>query len=745
MSAPSEHTVHGLLQQGIEQHRQKFLTEKSLLSFQEYLDIVAETPQVQLRDAARYIRDCFDHYGTQTLHRPYGQLLRYRLFDAPFDAGQSAVYGQEAVQQHIYGQLTDFVRQGRVSKLILLHGPNGSAKSSLIRCIFSALEHYSHTPTGALYTFNWVFPTKQLGRSNIGFSGAHTAQELDSYAHLPESGVDARLRTETRDHPLLLLPRDLRLSLLRTWLGPDHPLPSNLSEGELSPKARQIFDALLRAYQGDLSEVLKHVQVERFYISRRYRSAAATVDPQMHVDAAVKQITGDRSLSALPPSLQNLNLFEAMGDLVQANRGLLEFNDLLKRPIEAFKYILSTCEHGTVRLNEMTLHLDTVFIGSCNEVLLEAFTKHPDFESFKARIELIKVPYLVDYLAEERVYTPFLQSAAITKAIAPHTATLAALWATLTRLSPPMMDGLSRELQKQLNELSPIEKAQLYAQGEIPPDFSQEQSAELKMRLVDLYHEQRSGTHYEGRYGASPREIKATLLAAARMPRYNTLSAFALLEQLQQLCEQEHIYKFLQREPKGLYYHPIKALSAVRDWYLERVEEELNAAMGLVATDAAHDLLSRYVDQVMYFVRKEKWYNPITGNHEDPDERLMREVEKYFNVKEREVENFRASTLHRIAAWKMDHPEAQLDLASLFKSQIAHLNECFYDERRVQGTKLMTAMRDHLLTHHTALDTELRERAQQSIQQLKEKYGYTDETLLEVLSAVLKMRNTHPS
>ena len=110
-------------------------------------------------------------------------------------------------------------------------------------------------------------------------------------------------------------------------------MSSYLREGELSPKNRQIFDNLLRAYKGDLLVLFKHIQVERVSMSRRYRRTLVTVDPQMRVDAAVRQVTADRSLGALPPSLQTLTLFEPMGDLVDANRGMLEFNDLLKRPV----------------------------------------------------------------------------------------------------------------------------------------------------------------------------------------------------------------------------------------------------------------------------------------------------------------------------------------------------------------------------------------------------------------------------
>src|SRR5204862_3059454 len=74
--------------------------------------------------------------------------------------------------------------------------------------------------------------------------------------------------------------------------------------GELGHKNRQIFEALLAKYRGDYVKVLRHVQVERFYVQRRYREAVVTVEPQLAVDARGRQITMDRSVTALPAVLQ---------------------------------------------------------------------------------------------------------------------------------------------------------------------------------------------------------------------------------------------------------------------------------------------------------------------------------------------------------------------------------------------------------------------------------------------------------
>ncbi len=724
-----------------ERTRERFVREKTLLSFAEYLDVVAQRPAEQSRDAAMYLRDVFLHFGTETVQRPYGRFTRYRLFDCPFDDGRDRLIGHEAVQEAVFGLLTDFVKDGRVSKLILLHGPNGSAKSSFISCIMRAMEAYSAQPEGAQYTFNWVFPAGKLQSGNIGFGGQRALRSLDSYAHLPESDVDARIRTETRDHPLLLLPRADRIAFLRAHLGPDAALPRILSQGELSPKSRVVFDALLKAYQGDLAEVLKHVQVERFYISRRYRQAAVTVDPQLRVDAGVRQVTADRSLASLPPSLQNLTLYEPMGDLVDANRGLLEYNDLLKRPIEAFKYLLSTCENGTVRLDTMTLYLDSVFIGSCNAGHLTAFKEAPDFASFKARIELVQVPYLVDAAQEQRIYADLIAGPAIDKPVAPHTAQVAGLWAVITRLERPNPEVFDPALAETLGRLSPLEKARLFAEGVVPDGLPRDVANTLVSTAAALYQERRDHEHYEGRFGASPREIRAAVLAAARTPDARCLTPMAVIDALRDLCRQTSVYQFLRLKPDADYHQPLAALDVVQTWYMDLVEEELHQAMGLVDRVATADLFSRYVDHVMHYVRKEKQRNPVTGRSEDPDERLMRDVEGRLNVRDAERDDYRAGVMHRIAAWRMDNPDAELSLPTIFQDRISRLNDAFYDEKRKQSERIERDLLTLLVHGEERLEPDAKGRAEATLANLERDFGYSRLCAVEVVGHLLKARS----
>ena len=378
------------------------------------------------------------------------------------------------MQGAVYRLVSNFAREGRTNRLILLHGPNGSAKSTLVACLQRALEHYSTLDEGALYRFNWIFPSQRVAKGGIGFGGGGPAEaggvarQLRLPRGRPDRGQDRRRAARPPD-PAAAAEQAPRACSTSAWRGEDSRgfRPAHqLINGDLSHRNRQIFEALLSSYHGDIAKVLRHVQVERFFVSRRYRQAVATVEPQLAVDARSRQLTMDRSLSSLPPALQSLTLYEVQGELVDGNRGVLDFADLLKRPLESFKYLLGTVEQGRTSIDVAVLEVDTVFIASSNEGYLAAFKELPEFQSFKGRMELVRAPYLLDYRQEQKIYEAHIQVLHRRRRRA-NTWRPRGLGGGAVGGADPHEEADAREVPQGLAELvsrlAPLEKALLYA------------------------------------------------------------------------------------------------------------------------------------------------------------------------------------------------------------------------------------------------------------------------------------------
>lgn len=728
--------------------KKTFTDDRTILSFAEWFQILMDNPARNLRSAPQYLKDVFDYYGTEERNLPQGKVRRYKLFDAPWAHGDGRVAGHELVQQEIYRLLANFVRDGRVSKLILLHGPNGSAKSSLTRCMQAAMEHYSFTPEGALYSYAWMFPSEKIVKGKLGFNESRDPERIDptsSYAHLSAEQIDARLPCELHDHPIFLIPQKERIKLIEQ-LRKDGKLPQDfvvsryILEGDLSPRDRAIYDALLMAHDGEHAEVLRMIQVERFVVSLAYGRAVATVEPQMHVDAEARQLTGDRSIANLPRALQTVPLYELGGALVSANRGLLEYSDLLKRPLEAFKYLLTTSEEATASLPQFKIHLDEVLIASSNEKQLEAFKEYPDWNSFKGRIELVTVPYLRRFADEIEIYAPKIRQNAIDKPLAPHVVEVAALWAVLTRLKWPDPDHYDAPLREVIRRLKPLEKLKLYDSGEVPRWCSAVQARELTQAIGKIFDEYRTVLYYEGQRGASAREIRTMILNASHHPNYRCLTPLPVFDEIQELVRDSSLYEFLKQEPRNGYHENAQFIETVREWWLDILDDEIRTSMGMVEEAKYEELFAKYVLHVSHLMKRQKLLDRITGNYADPDQDFMREVEGSILAENEDRDDFRKSIIGRIGAWGLDHAGQTPDYRRLFPRYVEKMEEEYYQQRRKIIAKNIVSILQYLNDGQSQMAEEEIAVAKRTVETMKTRYGYPEECTAEAGAYLLKTR-----
>jgi predicted Ser/Thr protein kinase len=726
---------------------ERFRSGRRVLAFAEFLELFDADPVRYTRDASRYVRDVFDHFGKVAVRHPWGDFTRYSLFELPWDkaAGRlarGALIGQESVQEEVYRALSNFVREGRPNRLILLHGPNGSAKSTIAACIMAALEHYSTLDEGALYRFHWVFPSQKTLRGSLGFGPERGSGGAQSYAHLTDEQIDAKLVVEVRDHPLFLIPleerREVVLAAYRR-VAASEPPNDWILRGQLSHKSQQIFEALLASYGGSYTEVLKHVQVERYFVSRRYRVGAVTIGPQLSVDAAERQITMDRSLQSLPASLQAVSLYETKGELVDAAGGVLEFSDLLKRPLDAFKYLQLSVETGEVALGAQNMQLNCVMTGSANELHLDAFREHSEFASFRGRLELVRTPYLRSYEQERLIYDTHV-APHVRRHVAPHATEVAGLFAVLTRMRKPNPDRYPRAIGAIVSSLSAIEKADLYALGKAPERLDGDSQKLLRSSIRDVWSESDAYPIYEGRIGASPREMRAALLDAAQSTTFACLNPLAVIEEIEALCQRKSEFDWLQQDVMAGGYHDVKSF---RETILSRVlaawEYELYVASGLVHEERYSELFDRYVQHVSAWVKKERLYNRVTQKYEEPDEKVMGEVERLVDVKEG-ADEWRRQLISSIAAWALDHPGQKVEAIIVFPAHLRRMREAIFAEQRPAVARLARDLSVLVRSEGTGLDAERRRNAEAAIDRLIQRFGYCRNCAADAASMLVRKR-----
>ena len=325
---PSEHTPtmdHGNNATGSEiirlvadrQDREQFRRKNWVGTFEEYLGIVRENPSVT-RSAYQRLYDMILSYGVDKV--PVGRETQtvYRFFDDPDGDGKDAVFGLRGPLNQLVNALKSAAKgYGIERRVLLLHGPVGSSKSTIARLLKKGLERYSATDEGALYTLGWVDEEEPENPDLI-----HWCPMNEEPLHLIPTrfrpDVEARLN-EGRGED------DFKVRI----------------EGTLDPFCRFLYQQRLKKYDGDWTRVTEDVRVKRVILSEKDRVGIGTFQPKDEKNQDATELTGDINYRKIAEygSDSDPRAFNFDGEFNVANRGIIEFVEVLKLDV-AFLYDL---------------------------------------------------------------------------------------------------------------------------------------------------------------------------------------------------------------------------------------------------------------------------------------------------------------------------------------------------------------------------------------------------------------------
>ncbi len=530
-------------------------------TFTEYIDLVKTTPRTA-RNAFQRMYDMIMEAGTSEYVDFKKQVVRYNFFDDKANNGKDAVFGMDVPIMKLVNVLkAAALGYGTEKRVILLHGPVGSAKSTLCRMLKKGLEAYSKTETGALYTFEWV-DHDGSGEAIFG-KGIRVSQ------------------TPMNEDPLLLIPEEMRAALCEE-INRGQNGPYRLSiQGEVSPPSRYIFKALMDKYQGDLMKVFSHVRVKRLLLSEADRIGIGTFQPKDEKNQDSTELTGDLNYRKIAEygSDSDPRAFNFDGEFNVANRGMIEFVEVLKLDV-AFLYDLlgASQEHRVKPKKFAQTHIDEVIIGHTNEPEYRKLQDNEFMEALRDRTVKIDIPYITRWRDEINIYKKDFNSQKLRGiSIAPHTIEMAAMWAILTRLEKPKKANLTR-----------LQKLKLY-NGKTLPNYTEDNVKEL-----------RKETTHEGLAGMSPRYIQDKLsnsIVAAQQNNRGSVNPFMVLNELESGLKN---HSLLSNEELKADYREL--LGIVRQEYEEIIKGEVQRAIS-ADESALQRLCANYIDNVKAFTQ----------------------------------------------------------------------------------------------------------------------------------------------
>jgi serine protein kinase len=581
-------------------------------TFDEYLSLVKANPKIT-RNAYQRMYDMIMEAGTEDYVDFKKQVVRYKFFDDAQNNGKDAVFGLDIALMKLVNVLRSAsLGYGTEKRVILLHGPVGSAKSTICRMLKKGLEAYSKSETGALYTFEWVDEKGELD----GLLG----KETKSFA------------SPMHEEPLLLIPEELRGKICEEInRGQEGSFRVNI-DGELSPPSRFIFRSLMERYSGDLMKVLSHVKVKRMFLSEADRIGIGTFQPKDEKNQDSTELTGDINYRKIAEygSDSDPRAFNFDGEFNVANRGMIEFVEVLKLDV-AFLYDLlgASQEHRVKPKKFAQTHIDEVIIGHTNEPEYRRLQDNEFMEALRDRTVKIDIPYITRWRDEVNIYKKDFNSQKLRGiSIAPHTIEMAAMWAILTRLEKPKKANLTR-----------LQKLKLY-NGKTLPNYTEDNVKEL-----------RKETLHEGLAGISPRYIQDKLsnaLVAAQQNNRGSVNPFMVLNELESGLKNHSLIS--NDETKADYR---ELLGVVKQEYEEVIKAEVQRAIS-ADESALQRLCANYIDNLKAYTQKEKVRNQFTGQDEEPDERLMRSIEEKIEIPESRKEDFRGQIMNYIGAMSLE-------------------------------------------------------------------------------------------
>ncbi len=645
-------------------------------SFSEYLDVVRNDPKVT-RTAYQRIFDMITRYGTEEIVVNKEKLVRYKFFEDPDTQGEDAIYGLERTLINLVNILKSAANgYGTERRVLLLHGPVGSSKSTLARLLKKGLERYSRYDDGSVYSFGWREP---------GPDGE------DVYAECP-----------MHEEPLHLIPQEDRAevtALLNRDRGPDDF--QVVIEGDLCPFCRQMFNERMERNGGDWAQVVSDVRVRRLILSEQDRIGIGTFQPKDEKNQDATELTGDINYRKIAEygTESDPRAFNFDGEFNIANRGIIEFIEVLKLDV-AFLYDLlgASQEHKIKPKKFAQTDIDEVIIGHTNEPEYKKLQSNEFMEALRDRTVKIDVPYVTRLADEVRIYEKDYNTRKVKgKRLAPHTLEVAAMWAVLTRLEEPKNAGLTL-----------LQKLKLY-NGKTLPGFTEDNIKEL-----------REEAEREGMHGISPRYVQDKISnALVSHADERSINPFMVLNELETGLKHHSLIN--SEETRKHYRH---LLSLVKEEYEDIVKNEVQRAIA-ADEDALTRLCGNYIDNVKAYTQREKVKNKYTGQTEEPDERLMRSIEEKIDIPESRKDDFRREIMNYIGALSLDGKK--FDYRTNERLQKALELKLFQDQKdTIKLTSLVSSV----------VDKDTQEKIDIVKARLIRNYGYDEDSATDVLNYV---------
>lgn len=493
----------------IEQHREEEQRLKWEGTFSEYLDIIKENPLVAQSAHSRVY-----HMIKDSGIEEENGVRTYKFFD-------QELFGlEESLERLVEEYFHPAAKRLDVRKrILLLMGPVSGGKSTLVTRLKRGLEEYSLTDHGAVYAIKGC---------------------------------------PMHEDPLHLIPQNLREDFYREY--------GIRVQGNLSPLNLMRLE---EEYGGRIEDV----RVERIFFSEDKRTGIGTFSPSDPKSQDIADLTGSIDFSTIAEfgSESDPRAYRFDGELNKANRGMMEFQEMLKCDEKFLWHLLSLTQEGNFKAGRFALiSADELIVAHTNETEYRSFISNKKNEALHSRIIVMPIPYNLKVTEEERIYHKMISESDVSDVhIAPHTLKVAAMFSILTRLKEPKR-----------SDIDLVKKMRLY-DGESVEGFQSVDIDEMKKEF-----------HDEGMSGIDPRYVINRISSTIIRKNMESINALDVLRSLKEGLDQ---HPSISSEDRERY---LNFISVARKEYDDMAKKEVQKAFVYSYEESAKTLMDNYLDNV---------------------------------------------------------------------------------------------------------------------------------------------------
>jgi hypothetical protein len=302
----------------------------------------------------------------------------------------------------------------------------------------------------------------------------------------------------------------------------------------------------------------------------------------------------------------------------------------------------------------------------------------------------------------------------------------------LTRLRPPDPEFFDFNSRNLIARLDPFEKLALYDGLEPSMHFSDAEKSQLKKLVPEIKRESQASHFYEGRFGASPREMKMLLYFASQHPTRDQVSALAIFDEIENLMRDRSVYDYLQFEPRNGYHDFREFHKFIRFTYAQNFHREFMISMNLFDESQYNRAFGNYLKHIVAFLKKENVVNEITQKLEPASENIMEEMEQLLGLNG-EKRELRESLVAKVASWRVENPNSELEITKVFKAELQTVEQRIYESKKELIERVRVAMLTYGTEDYEKLPAELLKSCEETFTNLQARFGYSWKTTWESL------------